>query len=383
MSERYYNQSIGQLYDQQATVYKEFCTNRFSWEHVERPAFDTFASDLFLPTTRVLDIGTGTGIVPSYLITKGIPPQNIIGIDISNGLLQQARIAVPSANFINASATEFILPPASIDLVTSNTVLHHLDPLQVKKMGARIYDALSPGGTYFFVEVNSDHTKESRKHRNEWITVKTPWGTEVPFFNHSIFDVIDILAGQGLDMVDVWLIGSDPEGKEIDAENYFKYTFRQSRLAGRFKKVPEFTRLARMHGARLPLGIENHDQEMQHDLVEQYFDAWIKQSIETITQIFAEDATYDEKPGVEIPLKGIEQIKKYWDENPVSQRNIQMAHEVVGFSDGNAIWSTFKGGFDTLRKHIEIEGVIKFTVDAARKKITALEEYFRTQKTQF
>lgn len=230
--------SIGTLYDRQAEAFAQIADNRFAWNYLEKPAFDKYIPDLYRPTTKVLDIGCGTGTVARHLIARGVSPQNIIGIDTSKKLLEQARISTPGVTFIESSADEFDLPSRSIDLVTTNTLLHHLDNDQFRRMLERVYRVLKPNGIYFFVEVNADHSEEGRdpKNTNKWTTVTTPWGTEVPFFNRDPYDLIDILDLQGFDKMSGWLLNVAPEGK-IDPERYASYSSRPSRVAARYKKV--------------------------------------------------------------------------------------------------------------------------------------------------
>lgn len=373
---------IGQIYDQQALAYAEFADQRFAWQYLEQPAFDKYISDLYTPETRVLDIGCGTGVVARHLISRGVLPQNITGIDVSHEQLKQARVATPGVRFIESSAEEFDLPAGSTDLVTTNTVLHHLDNEQLEQMLDRIYDVLAPGGCYFFVDIDPDHSAEGRdpKNINKWTLVKTPWGTEVPFFNRDPHDLVDMIDRHGFDKVSGWVLKVAAEGMN-DPENYARYSSRPSRMAARYIKVPEVTRILRINDVRIPNLVETTKQAIQRGLVEQYFEAWRTQSLEGITNIFASDAVYDEKPGTEEPLMGIEAIQTYWKRNPLAQRNIQVDSEIIGFSGTNSIWTDFNGNFDVRGKHIAIKGVIQFTIDFHTRKITKLTEYFTTEKT--
>ncbi len=244
---------IGEIYDQQSNAYAEFADTRFAWRYLESPAFDTYISDLYTPTTRVLDIGCGTGVVERHLISKGILPQHIRGIDPSKKQLEQARQLTPGVQFTQGSADEFELPDNSVDLVVTNTVLHHLDNEQLSRMLEKTYNVLSPHGTYFFVDVDPDHNAEGRdpKNRNTWTTVKTPWGTEVPFFNRDPYDLVNILDLHGFNKVSGWVLKVDPAGKVEPAE-YERYSSRPSRMSARYQKVPYDVKLLRSSGKEIP-----------------------------------------------------------------------------------------------------------------------------------
>jgi ubiquinone/menaquinone biosynthesis C-methylase UbiE len=69
----------------------------------------------------ILDVGTGTG-----LVLRSLPagPWRLVGVDLSSGMLDVARVALPHAQLEVADATHLEFPDASFDLVTCATVLH-------------------------------------------------------------------------------------------------------------------------------------------------------------------------------------------------------------------------------------------------------------------
>ena len=69
----------------------------------------------------ILDVGTGTG-----LVLRSLPagPWKLTGVDLSPGMVQVARAALPSARFEVADATSLDLPDSSVDLVTCVTMVH-------------------------------------------------------------------------------------------------------------------------------------------------------------------------------------------------------------------------------------------------------------------
>jgi SAM-dependent methyltransferase len=79
---------------------------------------------------RVADLGCGVGTVTTLLATLVGPEGHVVGIDASAAQLAQARERLNGASrnisFIQASATDTGLPPASFDLVYSRFLLIHL-----------------------------------------------------------------------------------------------------------------------------------------------------------------------------------------------------------------------------------------------------------------
>jgi len=372
------NSAIGEIYNQQADTYAGYAENRFAWQYLEQPAFDHYVSDFYKSNTHVLDIGCGNGLVARHFVERGVLPQNIMGIDPSSGQLALARQATPGANFVESSAESFDVEPESLDLVVTNTVLHHLDNDQLEAMLARIYVTLKPGGVYFFVDIDPDQSAESfdPKRVNTWKDVATPWGTQVPFFNRQPGALLDALNRHGFDMVAGAPLSIAPEALLEDPVQYEHYDSRPSRMAARFQKIPTMKKIPRYYDVHIPNLIQSPEEEIKATLVDDYFKAWNKQSLQLISQIFSTDAIYDEKPGEREALRGLESIQQYWQENPVAQQNIRTDYHIIGHSPDKAVWARFSAAFIARNKPDVVQGYIKFEIDATTKKIRRLTEWF-------
>ena len=93
---------------------------------------------------RVLDVGTGTGLLPLELI-KARPDWQITGIDISPDMLKLARVNAAKEDvygkieFLRASAVELPFDNKSFDMLVSNASLHlWQDPVKVFSEMARV-----------------------------------------------------------------------------------------------------------------------------------------------------------------------------------------------------------------------------------------------------
>ncbi len=71
----------------------------------------------------VLDVGTGTGLVLRALRERD-PSLSLTGIDLSNGMLEVAREALPDAVLVQGDATALMFGDGEFDLVTCVTSLH-------------------------------------------------------------------------------------------------------------------------------------------------------------------------------------------------------------------------------------------------------------------
>lgn len=122
------------------------------------------------------------------------------------------------------------------------------------------------------------------------------------------------------------------------------------------------------------------ERKFYADIVTKYFIGWRSQSLDVINDIFSKDAIYDEKPGIEKSIRGINGILDYWKMNPVLQKNIHVYVRNVAYGDSTIVCA-FEGDFDTPKQHIAIRGAMNFFIDPYSQKINKLTEYFGTEKT--
>ncbi|WP_233265509.1 class I SAM-dependent methyltransferase [Leifsonia sp. AG29] len=91
----------------------------------------------------ILDVGTGTALLLRALHRRE-PRLNLIGVDLSPGMLEVARAALPSAELMEGDAARLPVGEASADVVTCVTALHLFDdPAAAVGEWGRV---LRPGG---------------------------------------------------------------------------------------------------------------------------------------------------------------------------------------------------------------------------------------------
>lgn len=100
---------------------------------------------------RVLDVGTGAGLLPFELVRGGFPIQSVIGIDLSTGMIDAARRKANAAGlpestlrFEQMDAERLAFADASFDLVVSAFALTHVPHPEVA-LGEMVR-VLRPGG---------------------------------------------------------------------------------------------------------------------------------------------------------------------------------------------------------------------------------------------
>lgn len=89
-----------------------------------------------LAATRLVDIGTGTGVFAQAFAANGL---SVVGIDTNPSLLKLARQLVPGVQFEEAPAEAIPYGDRTFDIAFLGHVLHEADdPVQVLKEAHRI-----------------------------------------------------------------------------------------------------------------------------------------------------------------------------------------------------------------------------------------------------
>lgn len=91
----------------------------------------------------ILDVATGTGLVLRAIAPRAVDA-DLIGVDISAGMLEVARGHLPGATWLRASAADIPVESASVDLLTCVTALHIIP--DVPTAAAEWRRILRPGG---------------------------------------------------------------------------------------------------------------------------------------------------------------------------------------------------------------------------------------------
>jgi tRNA (cmo5U34)-methyltransferase len=104
-----------------------------------------------VPTTRVLELGTGTGET-ALRVRARHPEASWVGIDSSEAMLARARERLPDAD-LRLQRLEDELPAGPFDLVVSALAVHHLDAAGKRGLFSRVAGVLRPGGEFVLGDV--------------------------------------------------------------------------------------------------------------------------------------------------------------------------------------------------------------------------------------
>jgi SAM-dependent methyltransferase len=112
----------------------------------EWPALRALVPDL--RDRRVLDLGCGFGWFCRWAVENGAA--YVLGVDFSEKMLARARGTTQDTTitYERADLETITLPRAAFDFVYSSLTLHYI--VNLDKLLAKTYDALTPGGSFVF-----------------------------------------------------------------------------------------------------------------------------------------------------------------------------------------------------------------------------------------
>jgi SAM-dependent methyltransferase len=106
---------------------------------------------------RALDAACGTGAVTQQLLARG---HDVVGVDVSEGMLARARKAVPGARLMAGDITHLPLPDEDVDHVVCSLALAHLDDL--RPFFAEAARVMRPGGHLLLLDTRGHFTGSNR-----------------------------------------------------------------------------------------------------------------------------------------------------------------------------------------------------------------------------
>jgi SAM-dependent methyltransferase len=96
---------------------------------------------------RILDVGCGKGSVLNWFHERGVPPENLFGIDLLPDRIKIARETYPAFTFIEGNAEQLVFPDGWFDLVLVFTVFSSiLDDAMASNVARSIGRVLKTNG---------------------------------------------------------------------------------------------------------------------------------------------------------------------------------------------------------------------------------------------
>lgn len=123
------------------------------------------------------------------------------------------------------------------------------------------------------------------------------------------------------------------------------------------------------------------EKKVVAELLRRYFDAWKTRSLSSLETIFSQDAEYHDKPH-KSPFRGIEEVKRYWKEHVLTQKNIDLRILRVAYSgtDGFAEW---EATFVQSETRVRLRGTLIIKANPEVSRAVALHEYYQSIKSPY
>jgi ubiquinone/menaquinone biosynthesis C-methylase UbiE len=118
--------------------------------------FFSFVQQAFTPGDRVLDLGCG----PASLWDNWRQldnPDRLVGVDLSAGMIDQARRRFPEGEFLQARLHDLPFGAGSFDLVIASSVLHHVPDEHMAAALQEVARVLDEHGRVVGREPSADH----------------------------------------------------------------------------------------------------------------------------------------------------------------------------------------------------------------------------------
>ena len=140
MTDLSYLDSIRTSYDAVAADYSATSTDSLPREPVQRSMLTLFAE--LVPAGRVADVGCGPGHVTAFLHGQGL---DVFGVDLSPGMVEQARASYPELEFEVGSMTGLSYPDGSLSGLSAWFSTIHIPDREFPGVLAEFHRVLAAG----------------------------------------------------------------------------------------------------------------------------------------------------------------------------------------------------------------------------------------------
>lgn len=156
----------------------------------------------------VLDVGCGSGVKSKYFLERGF---SVVGIDLSQKLLDIAKRENPKADFRHISMTELEKVSELFDGVFSQASLLHIPKKQAGMVVQKMVDRTKPGGLLYIAvkEICEGNPDERIEKENDY-----GYEYERFFSYYTIPELEKYLTDAGATVVER-LRNSSPSGKTV------------------------------------------------------------------------------------------------------------------------------------------------------------------------
>jgi ubiquinone/menaquinone biosynthesis C-methylase UbiE len=161
----------------------------FLQQWIYRPPHDEVIAQLRAHNSRkVADIACGTGIL-SDRIARELHPDEVYGVDMADGMLNQARARSHDVQYLHGPAEQLPFDDGELDAVVTTSAFHFFDQLAALREFHRV---LAPGGLAAVATLSSRRPALRGPLAARWKPQHNPSPPEVrALFENAGFTVTD------------------------------------------------------------------------------------------------------------------------------------------------------------------------------------------------
>jgi ubiquinone/menaquinone biosynthesis C-methylase UbiE len=148
----------------------------FLQQWVYRPAHDEVVAQLRdHQSARVVDIACGTGILADR-IERELHPAEVYGVDMSEGMLNQARSRSTKVQWLRGPAEQLPFDDSSLDAVVTTSAFHFFDQPAALREFHRV---LAPGGLVAVSTLSARQSIFQGLSTSKWAPAHNPSSAEM------------------------------------------------------------------------------------------------------------------------------------------------------------------------------------------------------------
>lgn len=183
--------NIIECYDRTAKNYADKFIDELSHKHLDQILLNAFASEN-REKGKLIDLGCGPGQTTKYLAACGW--KDILGVDLSPGMIRVAKEINPQLNFETADMLKLLYADKTFAGAIAFYAIVHFDYEQIKIAFAEINRILADNGQFLF----SFHIGDNSVHLDEFLDQQV--NIDFNFFQPT--RIIELLAATGFEIID-------------------------------------------------------------------------------------------------------------------------------------------------------------------------------------
>lgn len=212
-------------YNRRASEYDNMSRKAYPWLYFDRPYVLKHVVPLVKPSTKLLEIGSGSGKVLE-LFKGRLSETNITGIDLSKELIKISKRYFPEATLKVGNFASASFPQNKFDIALSVRSIEYLNQQSLERAFKNVHKSLKKGGRFFLLtghplRINNANIGTYLERGTRMVSL--PWGMKVDLYHKTVSDILNaaIKAGLRLEAID------EPDVplalKKIDSVQYKKY----------------------------------------------------------------------------------------------------------------------------------------------------------------